>query len=90
MSRVDEVACFCYTDTFEYGRWGNLRRLPKVILEVLRHTIVPTVWWDDSALMWPSMEIVNVVLSGEPINLLDCMVNQMMEWKRDTNAPLIL
>ena len=36
------------------------------------------------------MEIVNVVLSGEPINLLDWMVNQMMECKRNVDAPLIL
>jgi hypothetical protein len=67
-----------------------LRRFPKVILEILRHTIVPTVEWDDSALKWPSMEIVNAVLSGELINLLDLMVNQMMECKRNVNAPLIL
>lgn len=31
-----------------------------------------------------------MVLSGEPINLLDLMVNQMMECKRNVNAPLIL
>ena len=79
--RADEVACFCYPKTSEYGRWGNLRRLPKVILEILRHTIVPTIGWDDSTLKWPSTKIVNVVLSGEPINLLDWMVHQMMECK---------
>ena len=68
--QADETACFRYPKTSEYGRRGNLRRLPKVILEILRHTIVPTIGWDDSALEWPSMEIVNVVMSGEPINLL--------------------
>ena len=68
--RADEIACFRYPETSEYGQWGNLRRLPKVILEILSRTIVPTIGWDDSALEWPSMEIVNVVMSGEPINLL--------------------
>ena len=42
-----------------------------MLLEILRHTVGPTIGWDDSALKWPSMEIVNAVLSGEPINLLD-------------------
>ena len=69
--RADEIACFRYPKMSEYGRRGNLRRLPKVILEILSHTIVPTIEWDDSALKWPSMEIVNAVLSSEPINLLD-------------------
>ena len=63
--RADEVACFRYPETTEYGPQGNLRRLPKVILEILRHTIVPTIGWDDHAMEWPSMEIVNAVLSGE-------------------------
>ena len=83
--RDGEVDCFCYPEATEYGPWGNLRRIPKVILEILRHTIVPIVEWDDNALEWLSMEIVNVVLSGEPINLLDRMVNQMMECKRNVN-----
>jgi len=69
--RADEVACFRYSKTTEYGPQGNLRRLPKVILEILRHTIVPMVGWDDHAMERPSMEIVNVVLSGEPLNMLD-------------------
>ena len=69
--RADEVACFRYLETTEYGPLGNLRRLPKVILEILRHTIVPTVGWDDHAMEWPSMEIVNVIMSSEPLNMLD-------------------
>ena len=69
--RANEVACFHYLETIEYGPQGNLRRLPKVILEILRHTIVPMVGWDDHAMERPSMEIVNVVLSGEPLNMLD-------------------
>ena len=63
--RANEVAWCRYLETTEYGPLGNLRRLPKVILEILRHTIVPTVGWDDHAMEWPSMEIVNAVLSGE-------------------------
>ena len=69
--RVDDIACFCYPETSEYGQWGNLRTLPKVIVEILRHNIVPTIGWDDSSLECPSMETVNAVLSGELINLLD-------------------
>ena len=61
-----------------------------MILEILRHTIVPIVEWDDNALEWLSMEIVNVVLSGEPINLLDRMVNQMMECKRNVDVLAVL
>ena len=61
-----------------------------MILKIMRHTIVPTVEWDDSALKWPSMEIVNAVLSGNPLNMLDWMVNQMQECKKDVDAPLIL
>ena len=48
--RADEIACFRYAETSEYGRWGNLRRLPKVILEILRHSIMPMVGWDDHAM----------------------------------------
>ena len=69
--RADEIACFRYPETSEYGQWGNLRRLHKVILEILSHTIVPTIGWDDRALEWPSVEIVNTMLSGELINMLD-------------------
>ena len=88
--RADEVACFRYLETTEYGPKENLRRLPKVILEILSHTIVPMVGWDDRDMEWPSMEIVNVVLSSEPLNILDWMVNQMLECKKDMDAPLIL
>ena len=69
--KANEVDWFRYPETTEYGPRGNMRRLPKVILKVLRHTIVPTVGWDDRALEWPSMEIVSVVLSGKPVNMLD-------------------
>ena len=58
--RADEVACFRYPKTTEYGPQGNLRRLPKVILEILRHTFVSIVGWDDHTMEWPSMEIALV------------------------------
>ena len=61
-----------------------------MILEILRHTIVPTVGWDDRAMEWPSMEIVNVMLSSELLNMFDWMVNQMQECKNDMDALLIL
>jgi hypothetical protein len=51
---------------------------------------MPTVGWDDRAMEWPSMEIVNAVLSSEPLNMLDWMVNQMLECKKNVDAPLIL
>jgi len=88
--RANEVDCFRYPETTEYGPWGNLRRLPKVLLEILRHTIVPTIGWDDHAMEWPSTKIVHVVLSSKPINMLDWMVNQMLECRRDVDALLIL
>lgn len=87
--RADEINCFRYLETSEYGPQGNLRRLPKVTLEVLRHTIAPFVSWCVCEVEWPSMEIVNVVLSGDRINLLDWMVKQMLECKCDVDAPLI-
>ena len=51
---------------------------------------MPMVGWDDHAMECPSMEIVNAMLSSEPLNMLDWMVNQMLECKKDMDAPLIL
>ena len=61
-----------------------------MILEILRHTIVPRVGWDVHAMEWPSMEVVNVVLSSEPLKMLDWMMHQMLECKKDVDAPIIL
>ena len=61
-----------------------------MIFEILRRTVVPSTRGDDNAVGWPFFEIINVVLSSDPINLLDWMVHQMLECKRNVNAPLIL
>ena len=81
---------FCYQETSVYGPQGGLRRLPKVPFEIMRRTVVPSAGGDDYAIGWPYFEIINAVLSGDPINLLDWMVRQMLECKWDVNAPLIL
>ena len=67
-----------------------MRRIPKVLHEILRHTIVPSNVVVGSAIGGPSLEIIYVVLSGDELNLLDLMVNQMLECKRDMHAPLAL
>ena len=36
------------------------------------------------------MEVVNVVLSSEPLKMLDWMMHQMLECKKDVDAPIIL
>ena len=73
-----------------FGPKGGLRRIPKVIYEILRHTIVPSTAVEDCATRWPFLEIIYVVMSGEKLNLLDSMVNQMFECKREVCAPLAL
>jgi hypothetical protein len=45
---TNEVSGFLYQETSTYGPQGGLRRLPKVIFEVLRHTVVPSVGGDDN------------------------------------------
>ena len=64
--------------------------LPKVILEVLRHTMIPSTRGDGDTVGWPFFEIITVVLSRDPINLLDWMIRQMLGCKQNVNAPLIL
>ena len=58
--------------------------------EILRHTIVPSVVVKDSAIGWPSLEVIHAMLSGDELNLSDLMVNQMLECKQDVCAPLAL
>jgi hypothetical protein len=57
--------------------------------EILRRTIVLSAVGNDSAIGWPFFEIIVAVMSGK-LNLLDWMVNQMLECKRDVHAPLVL
>ena len=58
-----------------YGPKGGMRRIPKVIHEILRHTIMPSAVVEDSAIGWPYLEIIYAVMSGDEMNLLDLMVN---------------
>ena len=55
-----------------------MRRIPKVLHEILRHTIMPSVVVEGGDIGWPSLEVIYVVLSGDDLNLLDLMVNQML------------
>ena len=61
-----------------YGTKGGMRRIPKVLHEILRHTIMPSVVVEGGDIGWPSLEVIYVVLSGDDLNLLDLMVNQML------------
>ena len=87
---TNEVFGFRYQEISAYGPQGGLRKLQKLIFDILRCTMVPSVGGDDNAVGWPFFEIINVVLSGELINWLDWLVHQMLECKRNVNAPLIL
>ena len=69
--RTNEISGFHYEETSAYGPHGGLRRLPKVIFEILRRTMISLVGGDEDVVGWPFFEIINVVLSGDPINLLD-------------------
>ena len=69
--RTNEISGFRYQETPTYGSQGGLRMLPKVILEVLRCTVIPSLGGDGDTVGWPFFEIVTVVLSRDPINLLD-------------------
>jgi hypothetical protein len=45
-----EVSGFHYQETSTYGPLGGLRRLPKVIFKILRHSMIPSVEGDDDAM----------------------------------------
>ena len=51
---------------------------------------MPSAGGNDNAIGWPFYEIITAVMSGEKLNLLDWMVNQMLECKRDVHSPLAL
>jgi len=72
--RINEISSFCYQETSTYGSQGCLRMLPKVILKVLRHIMIPSLGGDGDTMGWPFFEIVTVVLSRDLINLLDWMI----------------
>ena len=52
--------------------------------------MVPSAGDNDNVVGWPSFEIINAVMIGDSINLLDWMVHQMLECKWDVKAPMIL
>ena len=64
-----------YQEVSKFCPKGVFRRIPKVIYEILRHTIVPSATVEDYAIGWPFLEIIYVVMSREKLNLLDSMVN---------------
>ena len=78
MLRTNEIFGFRFQETSAYGPQGGLRRLPKVIFEVLRRTMIPSLGGDGDTVGWPFFKIVTAVLSRDPINLLDWMVRQML------------
>ena len=69
--RTNEISGFHYEETSAYGPHGGLRRLPKVIFEVLRHTVIPSLGGDGDTVGWPFFKIFTSVLSRDQINLLD-------------------
>lgn len=81
---------FHYQQLSNYDPQNDLRRIPKVMYEILRHTLVPSRGGNESALPWPYYKFIYVVLCAVKINLLDWLVNQMMECKRDVHAQLAL
>ena len=52
--------------------------------------MIPSLGGDGDTMGWPFFKIVTVVLSRDPINLLDWMIRQMLGCKKNVNAPLIL
>lgn len=87
---TDVISGFRYREASAYGPQVGLRRLPMVIFEDLRCTVVPSLGGDGDTVCWPFFEIVTDVLSRDTINLLDWMVHQMLGCKQNVNAPLIL
>lgn len=60
-------------DSF-FGPRGTLRRFPRVLHEILRHTILPSAALGGNELYWPSLEVLKAVLTGMEVNLLDLLV----------------
>ena len=90
MLLVGELPELFYQEASAFSLKGGMRRIPKVLFEVLRHTIVPSAMVEGGAIGCPSLEIIYTVLFGDELNLLDLMVNQMLECKQDVCAPLAL
>ena len=78
MLLVGEMPKLFHQEASVFGPKGGMRRIPKVLHEILRHTIMPSVVVEGGDIGWPSLEVIYVVLSGDDLNLLDLMVNQML------------
>ena len=67
-----------------------MRRFPKLLHEILRYTIVPSAAVEDGAIGRPTLEVICAALADDELNLLDLLVDQMLECKRNVRAPLAL
>ena len=90
MLLAGEMPKLYYQEASAFGPKGGMRRIPKVLHEILRHTIMLSATVEGGAIGWPSLEVIYAVLSGDELNSLDLIVNQMLECKRDVHAPLAL
>jgi hypothetical protein len=90
MLLAGELPKLFYQEASSFGPKHGMRRIPKVLFEILRHTIVPSTAIEGDAIGWPFLEVTYAVLSGKELNLLDLIVNQMLECKRNVRAPLAL
>jgi hypothetical protein len=63
--QASDVSGFYYQETSIYGPQGGLCRIPKVMYEILRRTIVLSAVGNDNAIGWPFFEIIMAMMSGE-------------------------
>jgi hypothetical protein len=75
MLLASELPELYYQEASMFGPKGGMRRIPKVMFEILRHTLVPSAAVEEGAIGWPFLEIIYTVMSGNELNLLDLMVN---------------
>ena len=78
-----------YQAASEYGPSGGLRRIPKVMLKLLKRTIVSDDDDDETELASPLYEIIMAMMSGERLDIVEWMVSEMMTNRRDVDSPLI-
>lgn len=77
-----------YPDNSEFGPRGGLRRIPWVLHEILRHTLLPLAAIGEGEIRWPTLEVIRAVLNGVEVNLLDLLVTQLLECKRNVHRSL--
>ena len=90
MFLASEMPELYYQEDSVFGRKGGMRRIPKVLHEILRHTIMTSAAVEGGAIGWPFLEVIYAVLSSDELNSLDLIMNQMLECKRDVHASLAL